>query len=338
MKVLVTGAAGFIGFHLCKRLLDEGYSVIGVDNLNAYYDVRLKESRLCLLRRFQNFSFRKADISDPSQVEDFFRTSLPRIVIHLAAQAGVRYSIENPQAYIQSNGVGFLNILEGCRKYEIEHLLYASSSSVYGANTNMPFSVHDATDHPMSLYAATKKSNELMAHAYSSLFQLPTTGLRFFTVYGPWGRPDMALFSFTKSILEEKPIRIFNNGRMKRDFTYITDIIEPIMRLLHKTPQPNKDWHSDHPDPASSYAPYTLYNIGSNRPIDLLTFLAVLEETLDKKAVIQNYPIQSGDVPATYACIDDLTKITGFTPQVTIREGITHFVHWYKEYYGVLYV
>ena len=334
MNYLVTGAAGFIGFHLSRRLLERGDSVIGIDNLNAYYDVNLKKARLCKLEGIPKFTFHKLDLADREEVNRLFAENNFDCVVNLAAQAGVRYSLENPHAYIDCNIVGFLNILEGCRHNDIKHLVYASSSSVYGANTNMPFSVHHNVDHPVSLYAATKKSNELMAHTYSSLYKLPCTGLRFFTVYGPLGRPDMALFLFTKAILENKPIDVYNHGRMKRDFTYIDDIVEGVIRVSDKVPEPNPDWNGDKPDSATSYAPYKLYNIGNNNPVELMKFIEVLEDCLGKKANKNLLPIQPGDVPETYADVDDLVNDVGFKPATSIEEGIKRFVEWYNEYYG----
>ncbi len=334
MNYLVTGAAGFIGFHLSKRLLKEGHNVVGLDNLNDYYDVNLKKSRLRELEGNSEFTFQKLDLIDRDGIEKLFSKNKFDYVVNLAAQAGVRYSLENPRAYIDCNIVGFLNILEGCRHNNIKHLVFASSSSVYGANTKMPFSVHHNVDHPVSLYAATKKSNELMAHTYSSLYKLPCTGLRFFTVYGPLGRPDMALFLFTKAILEKKPIDVFNHGKMKRDFTYIDDIVEGIVRLADNVPKPNLSWNGDEPDSATSYAPYKIYNIGNNNPVELMTFISVLEDCLGLKAVKNLLPLQPGDVPATYADIDDLSKDVGFKPSTPIEDGIKKFVEWYKDYYG----
>ncbi|MGD9211014.1 MAG: NAD-dependent epimerase [Desulfobacteraceae bacterium] len=332
---LITGAAGFIGFHLSKRLLQDGVEVIGVDNLNDYYDVTLKQSRLKILQEFDNFSFYKVDLSDKAGLTNIFKDCEIEIVVNLAAQAGVRYSLINPSAYIDSNIVGFLNILECCRHFNLKHLVFASSSSVYGANTKMPFSVHDNVDHPVSLYAASKKSNELMAHTYSHLFKLPCTGLRFFTVYGPWGRPDMALFLFTKSITEDKPIKIFNHGKMRRDFTYIDDIVEGIKRVMEKPPQPNPDWRGEKPDPGSSYTHYKIYNIGNNQPVELMAFVEAIEKALGKKAKKEFLDLQPGDVPATYANVDDLIKDVGFKPKTSIENGIGEFIDWYKKYYGV---
>lgn len=331
----VTGAAGFIGFHLCKRLLDEGCTVIGLDNLNDYYDVNLKKARLDIIKACGKFKFVYADLQDKDALEKLFKENKIDIVVNLAAQAGVRYSLVNPHAYIQSNIVGFMNILEMCRHYKVEHLVYASSSSVYGMNVTMPFSVHHNVDHPISLYAATKKANELMAHTYSHLYGLPTTGLRFFTVYGPWGRPDMALFLFTKAILNDEPIKVFNYGKMKRDFTYIDDVIEGVVRLLNNPPQPNPNWDREKADPGTSSAPYKIYNIGNNKPVDLMEFIEVLEEKLGKKAKKEFLPMQDGDVPETYADVDDLMRDIGFRPNTSIKEGISKFVDWYMEYYGV---
>jgi len=341
-KTLITGAAGFIGFHLSKRLLDDGHTVIGIDNLNNYYDPKLKENRLAILLKYPNFTFHKIDISDRPAMEQFFaslnhehRTSNVEqfYIVHLAAQAGVRYSLENPYAYIDSNVYGFLNILEGCRRHSPRHLIFASSSSVYGLNTKMPFSVQHNVDHPVSLYAATKKANELMAHTYAYLYNIPTTGLRFFTVYGPWGRPDMALFKFTKAILEGTPIDVYNYGNMKRDFTYIDDIIEGIIRIMDKIPESDCTWNGENPRPSSSKAPYKLYNIGNNNPVDLLYFIETIEKYLGKKATKNLLPMQPGDVPETYADIEDLTKATGFKPSTPIEEGTKRFVEWFRGYY-----
>lgn len=333
--ILVTGAAGFIGFHVCKKLLDRGETVLGLDNLNPYYDVRLKEARLAQLTPDPRFQFAKVDLADRLAVEALFANHrVPRIV-HLAAQAGVRYSLTNPHAYTASNVEGFLNLLEGCRHAGVEHLVYASTSSVYGGNTRMPFSVHDNVDHPVSLYAATKKANELMAHCYAHLYRIPCTGLRFFTVYGPWGRPDMALFLFTKAILEGRPIEVFNHGKMQRDFTYIDDIVEGVIRTLDRPAQPDKNWTGEHPDPSGSSAPYRLYNIGNHQPVELLHFIEVLEEALGKKAEKKLMPLQAGDVPATYADIEDLTRDVGFKPATPIDVGIRRFVDWYRAYYRV---
>lgn len=332
-QVLVTGAAGFIGFHLSKRLCDKGIRVIGIDNLNDYYDVRLKESRLGILKTLPNFTFHKIDIQDKIAIDGLFASHQIDYVVNLAAQAGVRYSITNPYAYIESNVTGYLNILEACRHHPVKHLVYASSSSVYGANRKMPFSVHDNVDHPLALYAVTKKANELMAHSYSHLYNIPTTGLRFFTVYGPYGRPDMALFLFTKAILEGKPIDVFNHGKMKRDFTYVDDIVEGIVRLLPVVPKGNPEWNGENPDPATSFAPYKIYNIGNNKPVELLYFIEVLESKLGKAAVKNFLPMQDGDVPETYANVDDLMNDVGFKPSTSIEDGIGEFVTWYKKYY-----
>ncbi|RRN68495.1 NAD-dependent epimerase [Peribacillus simplex] len=332
MNILVTGAAGFIGFHLTKRLLTLDINVIGVDNINDYYDVILKNNRLKILKENPDFEFHKLDLSNKEKLNQLFKDRTIDIVINLAAQAGVRYSIDNPDSYVNSNLVGFVNILEVCRQNNVKHLIYASSSSVYGANTNIPFSTKDPVDHPVSLYAATKKSNELMAHTYSHLYNIPTTGLRFFTVYGPWGRPDMAYYSFTKNIIEEKTIKVFNNGDMRRDFTYIDDIVEGIIRLLDKPPVYNTGWDRANPDPSSSYAPYKIYNIGNNKPIKLMDFIITLEKLIGKKAKIEFLPMQPGDVKETYADIADLHADVGFYPSTTIEEGLTHFVNWYKKY------
>ncbi len=330
--ILVTGAAGFIGYHLCRRLLDHGCQVVGLDNLNDYYDPNLKQARLARLQE-PNFIFHRLELADRQGVADLFARHRFAVVVHLAAQAGVRYSLTNPHAYIDSNVVGFLNILEGCRHHGVGHLVFASSSSVYGANTMMPFSVHQNVDHPVSLYAATKKANELMAHTYAHLYGLPVTGLRFFTVYGPWGRPDMALFLFTKAILAGEPIKVFNYGRMQRDFTYIDDIIEGVVRVMVKIPEPDPGWRGEAPDPASSSAPYKIYNIGNNQPVALLEFIQALEEALGKEAVKEFLPLQPGDVPATYADVADLMAAVGFKPQTPIRVGIQKFVDWYLDYY-----
>jgi len=334
-KFLVTGAAGFIGFHVSRRLLDRGDEVVGLDNLNDYYDVRLKHDRLAQLEGQTRFRFVKADLADREAMQQVFAGDRPEVVIHLAAQAGVRYSLENPHAYVDSNLVGFMNILEGCRHHGVRHLAYASSSSVYGANTRMPFSVHHNVDHPVSLYAATKKANELMAHTYSHLFRLPTTGLRFFTVYGPWGRPDMALFMFTRAMLAGQPIDVYNHGRMQRDFTYIDDIAEGVVRVADRVPVPNPAWSGDAPDPGTSLAPFKIYNIGNHQPVELMYFIEVLEKCLGRQAEKRLLPIQAGDVPATYADVDDLMRDVGFQPATPIEEGIARFVTWYRGYYGV---
>ena len=333
-KVLVTGAAGFIGFHLAKRLLDDGCQVVGLDNLNPYYEVALKEARLEGLKKEADFTFIKIDLSSRKPLEDLFAQKGFDVVVNMAAQAGVRYSIENPHAYVDSNLVGFVNLLECCRHHAVKHFVFASSSSVYGANTAMPFSVHHNVDHPVSLYAATKKANELMAHTYSHLYQLPCTGLRFFTVYGPWGRPDMALFLFTRAILEDKPIKVFNHGKMQRDFTYIDDIIEGVVRVMGRLPQANPDWSGDAPDPGTSSAPYKVYNIGNNNPVELTKFIEVIEDVLGKKAKKEMMDIQPGDVAATYADVDDLMKDVGFKPATPIEVGIARFVEWFKDFYG----
>lgn len=334
-KILITGAAGFIGSSLGKRLLDRGDNVTGIDNINDYYDVNLKLARLQQLQEREEFRFVKRDLQDRSGMERLFAEGGFDAVVNLAAQAGVRYSLKNPYSYIDSNIVGFLNVLEGCRHNNVGHLVFASSSSVYGANTKMPFSVHDNVDHPVSLYAATKKANELMAHTYASLYKIPCTGLRFFTVYGPWGRPDMALFLFTKAILENRPIDVFNYGKMRRDFTYIDDIVEGVIRVVDRIPQPDPLWHGDSPDSAVSYAPYRLYNIGNHNPVELMKFIEVLESCLGKKAEKNLMPIQAGDVPATYADVDDLIRDVGFKPATPIEVGIARFVEWYKDYYGI---
>ena len=333
-NVLVTGAAGFIGYHLCLRLLQDGCTVTGIDNLNPYYDVSLKEARLERLTPFSNFSFFKVDIADKEALDNIFKSSKFDVVVNLAAQAGVRYSLENPQAYVDANIVGFVNLLECCRHNHVRHLVFASSSSVYGANTKMPFSVHHNVDHPVSLYAASKKANELMAHTYSHLFGLPCTGLRFFTVYGPWGRPDMALFLFTRAILEQKSIQVFNHGKMQRDFTYIDDIIEGVVRVMNRLPEPNPTWSGDDPDPGTSYTGYKIYNIGNNNPVELMEFIAVIERVLGQKAKKEFLDLQPGDVPATYADVDDLIKDVDFKPGTPIDTGIRRFVEWFKEYYG----
>jgi len=335
MKILVTGAAGFIGFHLSIYLLKRGDDVVGLDNLNDYYDVKLKTDRLDILRNHQNFVFIKADLSDRAAVEKAFAEHRFDRVINLAAQAGVRYSIENPRAYIDANIAGFMNILEACRHNRVEHLVYASSSSVYSSNTRMPFSVHHNVDHPVSLYAATKKANELMAHTYSHLYGLPVTGLRFFTVYGPWGRPDMALFMFTKAIIEGQPIKVFNNGKMQRDFTYIDDIVEGVVRVCDRVATPDENWNGDAPDPASSRSPYRLYNIGNHKPVELLKFIEIIEKKVGKKAVMEMLPMQPGDVPATCADVEDLMRDIGFAPNTSLEIGVSRFIDWYRGYYKV---
>ncbi len=332
---LVTGTAGFIGFSLARYLLDRDIRVVGIDNVNDYYSVQLKEDRLALLQADSRFENHRIDLSDREAVNRVFESHQFDRVVHLAAQAGVRYSIDHPEVYVQSNLVGFFHILEACRQHQVAHLTYASSSSVYGANTQMPFSIHQNVDHPLSFYAATKKANELMAHTYSHLYGLPTTGLRFFTVYGPWGRPDMALFLFTKAILEGKPIQVFNEGRMRRDFTYIDDIVEGVFRTSEHIASPNPEWQSDHPDPGTSRAPFRVYNIGNNQPVELNDFIAAIEHAIGRKAERQLMPMQPGDVPATFADIDDLEKYVGFRPKTPIEEGVNRFVAWYREYYGV---
>lgn len=332
-KILVTGAAGFIGFHLTWRLLEQGREVVGLDNLNDYYEVTLKEARLRQLETKPGFRFVRASLADRAVMEALFANERFDLVVNLAAQAGVRYSLQNPHAYIDSNIAGFMNVLEGCRHGSVKHLVYASSSSVYGANTTVPFSEHHTADHPVSLYAATKKSNELMAHTYAQLFGLPVTGLRFFTVYGPWGRPDMAYFSFTKAILEGRSIDVFNHGRMQRDFTYIDDIVEGIVRVLGQPPRPDPAWNPVCPDPATSNAPYRLYNIGNNRPVELRRFIEILEQCLGKKAHKNMLPLQPGEVLVTYADVDDLMQDVGFRPCTPIEEGLQRFVEWYREYY-----
>ncbi len=334
-KYLVTGAAGFIGFHLSKALVARGDLVVGLDNLNDYYDPALKRARLAILEKGPNFRFEKLDLKDGERLTKLAVDERFDVVVNLAAQAGVRYSLTNPHAYVDSNLVGFVNVLEACRHAKVGHLVYASSSSVYGANTTMPFSVHDNVDHPLSLYAATKKSNELMAHTYSHLYGLPTTGLRFFTVYGPWGRPDMALFLFTKAILEGRPIDVFNHGNMRRDFTFVGDIVEGVVRVSDRIPAGNPEWTGAKPDPATSRAPYRVYNIGNNSPVELLRMIEVIENSVGKKAEKNFLPLQDGDVPATYADVGDLEADVGFRPETTIEEGIPRFVAWYREFYGV---
>lgn len=348
-RILVTGAAGFIGFHLSKRLLDDGYNVVGADNLNNYYDIKLKKGRLAILLKYPNFTFYKINIANRKKIEQLFGYHVPgeinkkekqgkrrrpfNYVIHLAAQPGVRYSLTHPFSYIDSNIVGFTNILEGCRHSKVKHLVFASSSSIYGINAKVPFSVSDNVDHPVSLYAASKKANELMAHTYAHLYGLPCTGLRFFTVYGPWGRPDMAYFSFAKAIMEGEPIGVFNYGNMKRDFTYIDDIIEGVVRVIDKIPKSNPRWDRTKPDPGSSYAPYKLYNIGNNNPVGLMRFIELLEANLGRKARKNMLPMQPGDVPVTYADVDDLNKDVGFKPATPIETGVKKFVEWYLSYY-----
>ncbi len=334
MKVLVTGAAGFIGMHVAERLLARGDSVAGLDDLNDYYDVKLKQARLDRLLPDSRFRFLRANVADRSTMAQIFADGKFDTVIHMAAQAGVRYSIENPHAYVDSNLVGFINILEGCRHHHIKHLVYASSSSVYGANTSTPFSVHDNVDHPLSLYAASKKANELMAHTYANLYSLPVTGLRFFTVYGPWGRPDMALFLFTRNILAGKPIDVFNYGNHRRDFTYIDDIVEGVLRTHDTVATPKSEWSGERPDPGTSFAPYRLYNIGNNQPVELLTYIELIEDCLGIKAEKNLLPLQPGDVPDTFADVDDLTRDVGYRPSTPVSEGIARFVAWYREFYG----
>lgn len=334
MKILLTGAAGFIGFHTAQILLQRGDEVVGLDNLNDYYEVSLKEARLAQLLKFPNFRLIKMDLADRSGIAEVFKQEKFQRVINLAAQAGVRYSIQNPLAYIDSNVVGFANILEGCRHNGVEHLVYASTSSVYGANTKMPFAVTQNVDHPLSFYAATKKANELMAHTYAHLYQLPVTGLRFFTVYGPWGRPDMALFLFTKNILAGKPIDVFNYGNHRRDFTYVADIANGVVRAMDRVAQPNPEWDSNHPDPSTSNAPYRLYNIGNNQPVELMKYIQTLEQCLGKKAELNLLPLQVGDVPDTYADVEALVRDVGYKPATSVEVGIRNFVEWYLGYYG----
>jgi UDP-glucuronate 4-epimerase len=334
IKILVTGAAGFIGYHTSLLLLARGYQVVGLDNLNNYYDVSLKKARLALLLKEPSFRFEQIDLTDRDAMAKLFSRERFARVVHLAAQAGVRYSLESPHTYVDSNVTGTLNVLEGCRHNSVEHLVYASTSSVYGANTRMPFSVHEIADHPISLYAATKRANELMAHNYSWLFKIPTTGLRFFTVYGPWGRPDMALFLFTRNILDGKPIDVFNNGHHKRDFTFVGDIAEGVVRATERAAQPDPKWNSAAPDPASSSAPFRLYNIGNHEPVQLMRYIEVIEECLGRKATKNFLPMQPGDVPETYADIDDLVRDVGYRPATPIETGVRRFVHWFCDYYG----
>jgi UDP-glucuronate 4-epimerase len=331
--VLVTGAAGFIGFHTAQRLLKAGRRVVGLDNLNNYYDPKLKEARLRVLSENQNFEFLRLDLADRAAMAKLFSERKFPFVIHLAAQAGVRYSLQNPHAYVDANLEGFVNVLEGCRHNGCKHLVFASSSSVYGANTKLPFSVHDNVDHPISLYAASKKANELMAHAYAHLYRLPTTGLRFFTVYGPWGRPDMAMFIFAKAILEGQPIKLFNNGDMQRDFTFVDDVVESLVRLIDKPAQPNPQWSGAKPDPATSAAPWKVYNIGNNNPEHLLRVVELLEQELGAKAIRDLQPMQPGDVPATYADVEDLMRDVGFRPSTSIEDGIKRFISWFRDYH-----
>ena len=334
-SILVTGAAGFIGFHLSMRLCDLGYKVVGLDNINEYYDVRLKNSRLDLLRQDQNFTFNQIDLTDKKGLDQLFASNNFEYVVNLAAQAGVRYSITNPHAYLESNIHGFLNVLESCRHNGIKHLVYASSSSVYGANKKMPFSAHDNIDHPLSLYAASKKSNELMAHSYSVLYKLPTTGLRFFSAYGTYGRPDMALFIFTKAILAGEPINVFNNGKMRRDFTYIDDLVESVTRIIPKIATPNKDWNGLKPDPATSFAPFRIYNVGNNATVELIRFIEIIEEKLGRKAIKNFLPMQEGDVPEALADVDDLMKEIDFKPATPIEVGVGKFIDWYIDYFNI---
>ncbi len=333
--ILVTGAAGFIGFHVCQRLLDRGNTIVGVDSLNAYYDVKLKQARLSQLDSQPQFKFYQLDLADRQGTAALFEQHSFDRVVHLAAQAGVRYSLQNPHAYIDSNVVSFVNILEGCRHTEVQHLVFASSSSVYGANTQMPFSVHHGVDHPLSLYAATKRSNELMAHTYSHLYGLPTTGLRFFSVYGTWGRPDMALFLFTQAMLEDRAIDVFNHGKMRRNFTYIDDIVTGVVGVLDRVPQPNPNWSSATPDPGSSSAPYKLYNIGNNQPVELMRLIEILEQCLGREAKKNWLPMQPGDIPETFADVSDLETDVGFRPRILIEVGVPRFVEWYRNYFGV---
>ena len=334
-KIIVTGSAGFIGFSLCLKLLGRGDNIVGIDNQNNYYDPKIKKARVQILSKYSNYKHYLSDITDQNSLNRIFKENNPEIVVNLAAQAGVRYSMENPLAYINSNVLGFLHILENCRHYKVKHLVYASTSSVYGANTKMPFSEHDSVNHPLSLYAASKKSNELMAHTYSYLYQLPTTGLRFFTVYGPWGRPDMALFKFTKAILEEKPIDVFNHGNHTRDFTYIDDIVEGIIKTLDNPAKINYEWDSNKPDPATSKAPWTIYNIGNNEPVKLMDYIDALEKSLGKKAKMNFLPLQPGDVPDTYSNVDNLKMNFDYKPSTSISQGVKKFVQWYKDYYKI---
>jgi len=334
-KILITGAAGFVGFHLAKHMLDEGHFVVGLDNLNSYYDPKLKEDRLDILRAYGNFVFYRADLKKKPVVDEVFAACKPEYVVNLAAQAGVRYSIENPYAYVDSNLVGFVNVLEACRSYPVKHLLFASSSSVYGGNKTVPFSTEHNTDHPVSLYAATKKANELMAHTYAHLYGIPSTGVRLFTVYGPWGRPDMAYFSFTRDILAGVPIKVFNHGRMSRDFTYIDDVVKALYRLICPTPKANPDWNEKAGPISESFAPYKIYNLGNNSPVELSRFIAVLENCLGKKAQKIYLDMQPGDVIMTYADVSDLEKAIGFKPETPIEEGLAKFVDWYRKYYKV---
>ncbi|HEX2834600.1 MAG TPA: NAD-dependent epimerase [Thermoanaerobaculia bacterium] len=333
--ILVTGAAGFIGYHVARKLLERGEAVVGIDNLNDYYEVSLKEARLAELRPFPKFTFEKVSVGDRAAMEALFATHRPRRVVHLAAQAGVRYSLINPHAYADSNLIGFLNILEGCRHNGVEHLVFASTSSVYGANTRQPFSEHHNVDHPITLYAATKKANELMAHTYAHLYRLPVTGLRFFTVYGPWGRPDMAIFKFTRGVLAEEPIPVYNHGQMIRDFTYIDDVVEGVVRTLDHPAQPDPNFDGDAPDPSTSNAPYRIYNIGNNQPVPLLDFIKAIETSVGKPAKLELLPIQPGDVPSTMADVRELEAAVGFRPRTSVQEGVAKFVEWFLRYYGV---
>ncbi len=335
MKILVTGAAGFIGFHTARKLLDRGETVVGLDNFNDYYDVTLKEARGAILDDYADYRMVRADLADRAAIETLFAAEAFDKVVHLAAQAGVRYSIENPHAYIESNIVGTLHILEGCRHHDVEHLVYASSSSVYGANTTMPFSIHQNVDHPLALYGATKKANELMAHTYSNLYGLPTTGLRFFTVYGPFGRPDMALFLFTKNILEGKPIDVFNYGKHRRDFTFVDDIVEGVVRTMDNTAKPNEEWDAAQPDPGTSRAPYRIYNIGNQQPVELMDYIGAIEKRLGTEAEKNLLPLQPGDVPDTYADTSDLANDVGYQPATPVEEGVARFIDWYLDYYGI---
>ena len=333
MKLLVTGSVGFIGYTLCNKLLQQGYDVIGVDNHNNYYDPKIKEARLNILLKYKNYKHYKTDICNANSLEEIFINHKPKKVINLAAQAGVRYSMKNPLAYINSNILGFMNVLENCRYHKVDHLIYASTSSIYGANNKMPFSEHDSANHPLSLYAATKKSNELMAHSYSHLYQIPTTGLRFFTVYGPWGRPDMALFKFTKDILNDEPINVFNNGNHTRDFTYIDDIVEGIIKTIDNIAAPNLKWNSKKPDPATSVSPWRIYNIGNNKPVRLMDYIKELESALNKKAKINFLSLQPGDVPDTYADLNNIKEQLNYKPKTSVTEGVQNFVKWYLEFY-----
>ncbi len=334
-SILVTGAAGFIGYHVARALLERGDRVVGIDNLNDYYEVSLKEARLRELAPFENFTFVKANVADRAAMEGLFATHKPKRVVHLAAQAGVRYSLQNPHAYADSNLIGFLNILEGCRHHGVEHLVFASTSSVYGMNTQQPFSEHHNVDHPITLYAATKKANELMAHTYAHLYRIPVTGLRFFTVYGPWGRPDMAIFKFTRGIIAGEPIPVYNHGKMIRDFTYVDDVVEGVVRTLDRPATPDASFDANHPDPSSSTAPYRVYNIGNNRPVPLLDFIKAIEASVGKEAKLELLPIQPGDVPSTMADVSELEAAVGFRPRTTVQDGVAKFVAWFQRYYGV---